>query len=193
MSEKRNIVYKCPNCSQGFVIPIEKSMIGTIQKFVCPNCKKPCPIKLPTSFISLFETDLTQMEKSLKTTSLSLQMSLIKDDSTSMTYQSFNISADSTVVGRKSDNPSRRADVEIETKDTLMSRKHAIIRKVKNFGFTLREYPDCKNGIRLNGEKLDKETEIYLNEGDVVCFGKTKFLINLIRYSLKDEDVIENK
>lgn len=190
MDKYQNVGVSCPLCKQSFVFCVSEKMAGTKQICKCPNCNTKLSLTIPASMLSR-ETDQTWVDEALSSTSISLQLLLICDSANSVKYQSFNLNAEQSVIGRKPSDGSKVADVEVETNDNTMSRRHAIIRKVKNIGFTIRNNPEKRtNGIIINNEpKLDNDTEIYLKEGDVLRFGNTKFLVNIIRKTLNKEDV----
>ena len=67
--------------------------------------------------------------------------------------------------------------MEVVTEDLNMSRIHIAIRKRKS-GFTVKDM-ESLNGTRLNGEKLEKEDEVYLEDGDKILIGRTELLVNV--------------
>jgi pSer/pThr/pTyr-binding forkhead associated (FHA) protein len=91
----------------------------------------------------------------------------------------FPLSDSVNIIGRKSDDSP--ANILIQTEDTSVSRKHCVIEKIEMNGQIHFILSDCgsKNGVFLNGEKLDKEDEIYLQSGDVIYLGLTK--LNFMR------------
>ena len=100
-------------------------------------------------------------------------------------YQSFELTSDYYTIGRKnSGGPEHRPDVEVETTDKKMSRKHAAIRKKGKTGFTLKDI-GSKNGVFLNGSKMETDEEIYLSDGDTFRLGETQFRVNIAE---RDED-----
>ena len=104
-------------------------------------------------------------------------------------YQSFELTSDYYTIGRKNNSgPEHRPDVEVLTSDKKMSRKHAVIRKKGKIGFTLKDM-GSKNGIELNGSKLDPEEEVYLTEGDQFRIGDTLFRVSITEQSVNDNDL----
>ena len=189
MDKYQNIGISCPSCKQSFVFRVSGKMAGTKQSCKCPNCNTKLSLTIPAAK-SFMEIDSTLVDEALSSTSISLQLSLICDNALSAKYQSFNLKSERSVIGRKPTESSKVADIEVETNDKTMSREHAIIRKVKNIGFTIKNPGKPTNGIVINDQpKLDQDTEIYLNDGDVLCLGNTKFLVNIIRDTLNKEDV----
>ena len=114
----------------------------------------------------------------------SLLLEVMKNETT--TYQTFNLTSDYYTIGRKnSSGPEHRPDVEVETTDKKMSRKHAAIRKKGKTGFTLNDL-GSKNGVWLNGKKMDAEEEVYLDDGDQFRLGETTFRVNIAEQSDND-------
>ena len=74
--------------------------------------------------------------------------------------------------------------MEVVTADKRISRKHAAIRKKGNVGFTLKDL-GSKNGVVLNGSKLDADEEVYLNDGAVFQLGDTQFRVSIAEGSMK--------
>jgi pSer/pThr/pTyr-binding forkhead associated (FHA) protein len=98
-------------------------------------------------------------------------------------YQSFELTSEYYTIGRKnSGGPEYRSDVEVETADKKMSRKHAAIRKRGKTGFTLKDI-GSKNGVFVNDTKLDADEEIYLGDGDTFRLGETVFRVNIAELS----------
>ena len=74
------------------------------------------------------------------------------------------------------------------TTDKKMSRKHAAIRKRGKTGFVLKDL-GSKNGVFLNGKKMDADEEVYLSDGDQFRLGDTQFRINIAERSDEENDL----
>ena len=162
----------CPQCGTKLAVSVVETDLGKNKPGACPRCQKKFLISVPTSLAIKFESDPTMGGNE---PDRSLLLEVMKNDTTA--YQSFNLTSDYYTIGRKnSSGPEHRPDVEVETADKKMSRKHAAIRKKKT-GFTLKDLAS-KNGVWLNGIKMDAEEEVYLDDGDQFRLGETTFLVN---------------
>jgi len=59
--------------------------------------------------------------------------------------------------------------------DPLVSRKHALIEKIKNFYYV--SDMESTNGTYVNNNPIIKNQKIKLNNGDIIRIGKTEFKI----------------
>lgn len=183
MEETFSIDITCPSCKQVFVRRVDKKNAGKQLRCKCDHCGQGIRANIPLL------TEKTHIDEELSDSHLKLFLST-EGDNPKTKPQSFQISADSTTIGRKPTNGETLADVEVVTADMTMSRIHAIIRKVKNIGFTISNPLGRTNGIFIGNEsKLDGYTEVYLEDGDVIRMGETKFLVNIVRLSLNEGEV----
>lgn len=154
-------------------ISVEKEDIGTKKQGKCPQCQSSMLIPIPTSLASKFVSDPTFVGGDGGGKILYLES--VANDNTP--YQSFELSSDIYSVGRKNNGgPATRPDIEINTTDMKISRKHVIIQKKANGDFVLKDN-GSKNGVCLNGVKLEGGDEMYLNDGDTFRLGDTSFRV----------------
>lgn len=181
MSKTIKISVTCPQCGTKLALPVVETDLGNNKPGSCPRCQKKFLISVPTSLASKFESDPTMGGNE---PDRSLLLEVMKNETTG--YQTFNLTSDYYTIGRKnSSGPEHRPDVEVDTADKKMSRKHAAIRKKGKTGFTLKDL-GSKNGVWLNGKKMDAEEEVYLDDGDQFRLGETTFRVNIAEQSDND-------
>jgi hypothetical protein len=186
MSKVIKITVACPQCGCKLAVPVTEGDVGTNKQGSCPKCHKSFLIPIPASWKAKFDSDPTEI--GCTTGELSLLLETIPNQNTA--YQSFELTSDFYTIGRKNNSgPEFRSDVEVVTKDLTMSRIHAAITRKGNTGFTLKDISK-KNGITINNEqeKMDKNDEIYLSDGDTFCLGQTRFRVSITNQGL-DEDL----
>lgn len=153
---------------------------------MCPKCNKIFVLPIPQSLASKFESDPTCIGSS-NTNEISLVLETVPNDFTA--YQSFELSSDYYTIGRQNNSgPEHRPDVEVITTDRKISRKHVAIRKKGNVGFTLKDL-GSKNGVILNGTKLDADEEVYLSDGAVFQIGDTSFRVSIAEQTMGSDDI----
>lgn len=182
MSKTIKITVACPQCGVKAAVPITEKDLGTKKQGLCPKCRKKFLIPIPANWKSKFESDSTQVAGGMVDKSLVLE--ILQNDFTE--YQSFELTSDYYTIGRKNNGgPEFRPDVEVMTTDKKMSRKHCAIRKKGMTGFTLKDL-GSKNGVILNGTKLDADEEVYLTDGDTIRIGDTQFHVSIAEQSEDD-------
>ena len=178
MSKKVKISVTCPQCASKLPISITEDDLGKKKSGVCPKCQKKLSFTVSMKLASKFGSDPTLGGNE---NDISLLLETVPNAMTS--YQSFELTSEYYTIGRKnSGGPEHRSDVEVETLDKKMSRKHAAIRKKGKSGFTIKDI-GSKNGVFLNDNKLDTDEEVYLSDGDTFCLGETQFRINIAERS----------
>lgn len=177
MSKKVKIPVTCPQCGSKFPVSITEDDLGKKKSGVCPKCQKKLNFTVSMKLAPKFgDPTLGGNENDI-----SLVLETIPDALTA--YQSFELTSEYYTIGRKnSGGPEHRSDVEVETADKKMSRKHAAIRKKGKTGFTLKDI-GSKNGVFVNDTKLDADEEIYLTDGDAIRLGDTQFRVNIAELS----------
>lgn len=185
MSKTIKISVTCPQCATKLAVPVTEEDLGTKKQGACPKCHKKFLIPISTQLASKFQSDPTQVGDGGG--DIALVIEAVANEFTE--YQSFELTSDYYTIGRKNNSgPEHRPDVEVLTSDKKMSRKHAVIRKKGKIGFTLKDM-GSKNGIELNGSKLDPEEEVYLTEGDQFRIGDTLFRVSITEQSVNDNDL----
>ncbi|MBR1513180.1 MAG: FHA domain-containing protein [Bacteroidales bacterium] len=181
MAKTLKITKACPKCGTAMPILIAEADLGKTKQVACPKCGAHYNIPIPMTYASKFESDPTLGGNE---PDRSLLLEVMANATTA--YQTFNLTSDYYTIGRKnSSGPEHRPDVEVETTDKKMSRKHAAIRKKGKTGFTLKDL-GSKNGVWLNGNKMDAEEEVYLSDGDQIRLGETTFRVNIAELSDND-------
>lgn len=184
MGKTINISISCPQCTTRLALPVVESDLGRQKQGGCPKCGKKFNIAIPVGLASKFESDPTLGGNEAE---CSLLVGTVPNVHTA--YQSFELTSDYYTIGRKnSSGPEHRPDVEVATDDKKMSRKHAAIRKKGKTGFTLKDL-GSKNGVFLNGNRMDADEEVYLNDGDQFRLGETTFHVNIAERSGDDNDL----
>lgn len=176
----------CPQCATKQPLSITESDLGTKKQGICPKCQKKFLVSIPASLASKFESDPTDLGKDYGNEN-SLVIETVPNSYTA--YQSFELTSDYYTVGRRNNSgPEHRPDVEVVTTDKKMSRKHALIRKKGKSGFTLKDI-GSKNGVMLNGNRLEPDEEVYLSDGDKFRIGETLFRVNITDSSMRSDDL----
>lgn len=92
----------------------------------------------------------------------------------------FDLTENNTIIGRGiEDKISGKARISINTEDTTMSRLQCEIRIIRDkftdiVSYTLKDLGSL-NGTLLNGEKLIKEEEVYLQDNDILKLGNIAY------------------
>lgn len=186
-----------PQCGKQIPFDITKELVGKSIKVTCPFCHQQKVLVVPQSLASKFNSvptpepetitdgDHTIIGQQVAEASLFLETLA----STLTPAQLFTISSGYNTVGRKNESgPEHRPDVEVKTEDKKMSRIHAAITKKSNGGFTLKNLPSGKNGLRLNGKDLENGKEVYLKSGDSFRLGETMFRVTIKSSRAVDKD-----
>lgn len=185
MSKTIKITVSCPQCTTKLAVPVTENEVGSKKQGVCPKCGKKFLIPIPSSLIHRFESDPTEIGGT--GSDISLLLETVPNEYTA--YQSFELTSDYYTIGRKnSGGPEFRPDVEVVTTDMKMSRKHAAIRKKGKTGFTLKDL-GSKNGVFLNGTRLDADEEMYLTDGDQFRIGETTLRVSVAEQSMSSDDL----
>ena len=185
MAKTIKLTVKCPKCASPSAIAVVEEEVGMKKRSVCPKCGNIFSVSIPTSVASKFVSDPTMGGASGGNSSLVLEVVENKETS----FQSFELTADYYTIGRKNNSgPASRPDVEVVTIDMKMSRKHAVIKKKGKIGFTLMDL-NSKNGIKINGEQISADEEIYLTDGDVFLLGKTQVRVSISENSAEYEEL----
>lgn len=174
----------CLKCKSPLVVAFAESDLGKTKQVECQKCHAKYNVPIPMDYASKFESDPTlggnEAEQSL----------LLETIPNAMTaYQSFELTSDYYTIGRKNcGGPEYRPDVEVVTTDKKMSRKHTAIRKKGKTGFTIKDL-GSKNGVFINGSRMDAEDEVYLSDGDTFRLGETQFRVNIAEQSEESDDL----
>ena len=186
MSKTIKISVTCPQCAAKLAVPVTQADLGTKKQGACPKCHKKFLIPIPTGLASKFESDPTQIGDGVGN-DISLVLETVPNEYTA--YQSFELTSDYYTVGRQNNGgPEYRPDVGVVTTDKTMSRKHAGIRRKGKIGFTLKDL-GSKNGISLNGTKLEADEEVYLSDGDTFRLGDTSFRVSITEQTMTSDDL----
>lgn len=179
MAKTVKITGSCPSCLSKSAISITESDLGKKKQVICPKCKKVFSVPIPESLAPKFESNPTKIGNEDK--EISLLLEVVPNDATA--YQSFELTSDYYTIGRRnSSGPEHRPDVEIITTDKKMSRKHAAIKRKGKVGFVLIDL-GSKNGVTLNGQKLEMDEELFIKDGDTFCIGDTQLRISFAQRS----------
>jgi pSer/pThr/pTyr-binding forkhead associated (FHA) protein len=165
---------QCSKCGEVTVLEVPEEAQGKKIKFNCKNkqCRERIEIRIPKKRIDDKSTFVTPSKaKNI----LSATLDVIPNELTP--FARFELKKGLITVGRKS--KVVKADIQVDTDDSDMSRLHFSINCIKDalgtISFILKD-ESSKNGLSLNGEKLQTDEEIYLIAGDVLKAGNTSFL-----------------
>ena len=184
MGKSVKISVTCPHCSGKLAVLATENDLGVKKQTKCPKCKNAFQFVVPTSLASKFESDATKIGDGSGEYSLLLET--VPNQFTE--YQSFELTSEYYTIGRKNNGgPEHRPDVEVATSDKMMSRKHAAIARKGKTGFVLKDITS-KNGVYLNGEKLEEGEEVYLNDGDIFRLGQTQFSVGIVEQQVGNND-----
>ncbi len=188
---------KCKKCQQVIPIPVDPEQVGTSCTWKCPKCNDIGQLKLTPELVKWIEETLKKnadRKRSkakaasggsadstfvpMKNGSKERVLVLTIRPSEQTPRQLFEIVQEYSTVGRKnSRGPLYQPDVEIDTKDLKMSKKHCLIKKIDNGKYSIEDY-NSTNGTRLNGEKLKSGQVLPLEKGDVVRIGVTELVVS---------------
>lgn len=185
MSKTVKISVTCPQCATKLAVPITEDDLGTKKPGACPKCHKKFLIPISAALASKFESDPTCIGDANGETTLVIET--VPNAST--VFQSFELTSDYYTIGRQNTSgPEYRPDVEVVTSDRKMGRKHAAIRKRGKTGFVIKDL-GSKNGVTLNGNGLEPDEEVYLNDGDQFRLGDTLFRVSLAEQSMDSDEL----
>lgn len=186
---ERMIVFKCTHCSAKLQIKVKDEMYSKKSTLRCRKCKEITSIVIPS--------EKEYLEKVRKKKQENAPTTFVKDDFKTEKYlkltltesekatipQSYDIDQKYMTIGRKSSNvASYKPDIGIITEDKFMSKKHTAIVRKENKEFAISDL-NSVNGTWVNGEKLEPNDEIYLQDGDEIKMGRTFFKIIVVEES----------
>lgn len=187
----------CPQCKHPIKVNITEKLVHDLERLSSQNQKK----AKPAASTPNTETYVpVQSKPATKSSSFSNNANVSKDmtfvptkntspsftslvlshrDSAETPYQRFTINQQYTVIGRKNNSGQmNQPDVEVNTQDKYMSKKHCLVRRQDNGQYSIEDYKSA-NGTKLNGKKLESGEAIYLMSGDVITIGHTDFTVSL--------------
>lgn len=184
MSENIEIV--CPHCDHSTFKPLDtiKQYYGREIKFTCSNCRSNIPISVNARLVNKKRFDVKDLktenfDKLQSHQSSDLKLKVVGNPGTT-TESYLQISEGENIIGRFSASVQLPNYVPIQTADTSMSRKHAIVSKIilpnGNVRFSIRDNGSM-NGLYVNQKSLVENEEIVLSQGDLIQLGITKILV----------------
>lgn len=143
-----------------------------------PAANKPRPAgPVPTIQSSGKDSTYVPGMESTETPQKKMHIVIVSNTATETPLQEFPITQEYNMVGRKNQAGAEwRPDIEIQTGDMNMSKKHCLIRD-NGYGKYVLEDHKSTNGTRLNGTKLKENDALYLSEGDVITIGRTELRV----------------
>jgi len=183
--------FNCKKCNTKQLIEAKEGMFGKKNTFRCRQCSELISVKIPDEKVLISRSaKINKTNSNVETETLIntnsktetyLKIQAVKDDKTKS--QSFDIDQKRMTIGRKNQSgPAYKPDIEIETADRYMSKKHALIIRKENKEFVISDL-NSTNGTWLNGQKLNPNDEEYLEDGDEIKIGRTHFKIKTISSS----------
>lgn len=184
MSKTVKITVRCPKCGSLSAMPVAEDDIGKKKQGTCPKCRNKFNVTIPTSLAAKFDSDPT-----IGSTEEDISLLLETVPSSGTNFQTFELTADYYTIGRKNNSgPEHRPDIEVVSTNKTMSRKHAVIRKKGKVGFTIKDM-GSKNGVAVNGSKLEPDEEMYLSDGDRFTLGDVAFCVSISERSDDYDDL----
>lgn len=184
---------KCTHCQHANLIAVAEAMLGKHSLRKCEACQQLFPFTVPSKEkVSQlvrgqqpaaspkieedeFRTTITSSNPGKAEKTLVLDCKMNENGRS----QRFEVRQPYMTIGRlSSERDSYRADIALETADVYLSRKHAVVKKYAN-SFTISDAGSA-NGTYLNQNKLGKDEELVLADGDQVIIGKTIIQISII-------------
>ncbi len=164
------IYLKCPNCGKKLCV---KSVPGI------ENFKVPCPAcGVLTPFLQYEQFSMKRQDRDTELP-LNLEVSRVRlvDNNTGRTYE---LPEGRNSVGRA--HVTSTAEVQLVTTDMGMSRVHSTIQVIKTASGAMRcviSNANNKNATYINGEKLEGEDELYLQNGDIIKMSHSEFTVEM--------------
>lgn len=184
------MIVRCPNEACNTKMSIKDEVVRNSDANVkCPSCKKMfkpfnnLPQYLKDEILNTQKTDCDDSRPNKRDSALGW---LIVHDEKTHT-QTYDLYEGVQTIGRKSN--SRPCDVMIETADNYMSRNHFIIEVINNRGCFHYVLKDAQATNRTYVEvdvlsefikklrPLNKDEEVYIEDGDIIQAGKTKIIL----------------
>lgn len=172
----------CPKCDQYIVFDETKYKQGQTLVFVCEHCQKQFSVRLGTTKLK---------EKSKEKENLNQQESadlgyVVVIENVFSYKQVFPLKEGDNLIGRK--NKDSSVDIEIESSDRSMDRRHCYInvRKKKDGSvvYTLRDNDSITGTFYMN-EILGPKDRIVIDDGAVITMGATSMILK----TKKDENL----
>lgn len=184
------MIVRCPNEACNTKMSIKDEVVRNSDANVkCPSCKKMfkpfnnLPQSLKDEVLKTQKTECN--DNSVNKQGKALGWLIVHDEKTHT--QTYDLYEGVQTIGRKSN--SRPCDVMIETTDNYMSRNHFIIEITNNRGCLQYILKDAQATNRTYVEvdvlsefikklrPLNKDEEVYIEDGDIIQAGKTKIIL----------------
>lgn len=164
----------CPKCDEYIVFDETKYKSGQTLVFVCEHCQKQFGIKLGAT--KLKEKDKDTENKKLQESAVLGYIVVIENV---FGYkQVFPLKEGDNLIGRK--NKDTSVDVEIESSDRSMDRRHCYINvKKKKDGsvvYTLRDNDSITGTFYMN-EILGPKDRVVIEDGAIITLGATSLIL----------------
>lgn len=164
----------CPKCDEYIVFDETKYKSGQTLVFVCEHCQKQFGIKLGAT--KLKEKDKDTENKKLQESAVLGYIVVIENV---FGYkQVFPLKEGDNLIGRK--NKDTSVDVEIESSDRSMDRRHCYINvKKKKDGsvvYTLRDNDSITGTFYMN-EILAPKDRVVIEDGAIITLGATSLIL----------------
>ncbi len=169
----------CKHCKTVNTLKISEHNIGKKVRFKCAN---PVCHNLNQVFVS--EEDLSGVRTVTlhedKGMVLGALLEVLPNPNTVSAI--FHVEEGLNIVGRASS--SKKIEISIKTTDRDMSREHCQIEgrrnKYDSMSYTIEDL-DSKNGVYINGIKLEAADKVFLEGNDIIELGNTSLLF-LLKY-----------
>ncbi|MEE9373846.1 MAG: FHA domain-containing protein [Saprospiraceae bacterium] len=164
------IKIRCPHCAQEYPVSLKNTLQGQNVWIECHNnkCKQKIPVLVPV--LKDVSNDQTVIMKSGDKRPQSLELFV---ESEPGIEQHISLISGDYILGRES--IKKDVDIEILNDDESLSRQHCklnVFIESDNITCTISDYKS-KNGVYINGRKLEKNEEFYLINDDKILLGRT--------------------
>ena len=164
----------CPKCDQYITFDETKYKQGQTLVFVCEHCQKQFSIRLGTTKLKEKNKDVENQNQQE-----SAELGYVVVIENVFSYkQVFPLKEGDNLIGRK--NKDSSVDIEIESSDRSMDRRHCYInvRKKKDGSvvYTLRDN-DSITGTFYKNEILGPKDRVVIEDGAVITMGATSMIL----------------
>lgn len=166
---------RCPKCDNYIPFDETKYAEGQSLVFVCDNCKKQFSIRIGKVKLNVDNQREESADEKGETDDWG---NVIVIENVFGYKQVFSLHEGDNVIGRR--NKGTEADIQVETNDPSMDRRHCILNvkrnKVGEIVYTLRDN-DSITGTFLKNEILGPKDRVCLEDGAVFTLGATTLIL----------------
>lgn len=180
--------FECNFCKATLQIVVKVGMYGKKSVLRCRKCEEITSVQVPVEQVFIdndakrkkasSESPKTEIKSNFKTEKF-LRLEIVSSEG-SVASTFVDIDQQQMTIGRKNNSgASLKPDIEVTNNDNYMSKKHVVIVRKENKSFVIKDL-NSTNGTWVNGEKLNPNDEIYIEDGDEIKIGRTYFKTKII-------------